>query len=308
MRRFAFLFVLALLIGGVVLATLGTSDRRVSLDSLLTLWSDTWRDTDQVGMRLTRISDADEMRIGSELARSFNVPGASADESYISEVGKSLLPYLRRGGIRYQFHVYASLEVNAFALPGGHVFVTRGMLDVIESEAELAAVLGHEIAHIDLRHCVERYQYEYRLKKAGVPEIGWMVELAHHIATAGFNSSQELDADARGQALAIQAGYDPDAGAALFERMKAHFHEPSPRNATTPAGEVAQATGNAIGSYFQTHPPYQARVEQLSAMAARNRREWKSKSFYVGKENFKRRTAHAPVKELGASATSRLTR
>jgi predicted Zn-dependent protease len=62
--------------------------------------------------------------------------------------------------------VVASAEVNAFALLGGQVFVTRGMLGFVESEAELAAVLGHEIAHVDLRHCVERYQYEYRSARA----------------------------------------------------------------------------------------------------------------------------------------------
>jgi beta-barrel assembly-enhancing protease len=301
MHRISFVLVLALLAAGVVLATIGSSSHPVNFGSLLSLWSDALRDTDQIGMRLTRLSDADEMRIGSELVRSAPFPLLAPDgeaqhsesERYVSDVAQALLPRVRRPGIHYQFHVVASAEVNAFALPGGHVFVTNGMLGFVESEAELAAVLGHEIAHVDLRHCVERYQYEYRLKKAGAPELGWMVELAHRLATMGFSSDQELEADARGEALAIQAGYDPDAMAALFERMKARFHEPARRAASTPAGEVAQAAAEAVGSYFRTHPPFAEREQQLAEMAARNHRELKGRSFYVGKENLRTRTTRA---------------
>jgi beta-barrel assembly-enhancing protease len=301
MHRISFVLVLALLAAGVVLATLGSSGHAVNFGSLRSLWSDALRDTDQIGMRLTRLSDADEMRIGSELARSAPFPLLSPDgeaqdsesERYVSDVAQALLPRVRRPGIRYQFHVVASPEVNAFALPGGHVFVTSGMLGFVESEAELAAVLGHEIAHVDLRHCVERYQYEYRLRKAGAPELGWMVGLAHRLATTGFSSDQELEADARGEALAIQAGYDPDAMAALFERMKARFHELARRTASTPTGEVAQAAGEAVGSYFRTHPPFAEREQQLAEVTARNQRELKGRSFYVGKENLRTRTTRA---------------
>ena len=301
MQRISFVLVLALLAAGVVLATIGASGHPINFGSLLSLWSDALRDTDQIGMRLMRLSDADEMRIGSELARSAPFPLLAPDakaqdsewERYVSDVAQALLPRVRRPGIRYQFHVVASAEVNAFALPGGQVFVTRGILGFVESEAELAAVLGHEIAHVDLRHCVERYQYEYGLKKAGAPELGPMVELAHRLATAGFSSYQELEADARGEALAIQAGYDPDAMSALFERMKARFHEPPPRVASTPAGEAAQAAGEAVGSYFRTHPPFAEREQQLAEMTARNRRGLRGRSFYVGRENLRTQTARA---------------
>jgi beta-barrel assembly-enhancing protease len=294
MHRISFVLVLALLAAGVVLATIGASGHPVNFGSLLSLWSDVLRDTDQIGMRLTRLSDAEEMRIGSELARFMSTfPRDAGDENYVTDVAQSLLPRVRRPGIHYQFRVIRSPQVNAFSLPGGQVFITTGMLATLESEAELAAVLGHEIAHVDLRHCVERYQYEYRLKKAGAPELGSMVGLAHRLATLGFSSDQELEADARGEALAIQAGYDPDAIAALFERMKARFHEPAPRAASTPAGEVAQAAAEAVGSYFRTHPPFAEREQQLAEMRARNHRELKGRSFYTGKENLRTRTARA---------------
>jgi predicted Zn-dependent protease len=205
------------------------------------------------------------------------------------------LPHLRRHGIHYQFHVIDSPGINAFALPGGQVFVMRGLLEFVESEAELAAVLGHEISHVDLRHCVERYQYEAKLKKAGVPELGWIVETAHRLVTLGFSPKQELEADAQGERLSVESDYDPDAGAALFARMKTRFHEPSRVQATTPAGEVTQAAGEAIGSYFRTHPRSEERVRRLNDMVARHRSQLAGRSFYVGKENLRERVPWSSV-------------
>ncbi|HLK21919.1 MAG TPA: M48 family metalloprotease [Bryobacteraceae bacterium] len=172
--------VVAMLGAGAALATRGTPDKDVSLNSLVELWSDALRDTDQIGMKLTRVSDADEMRIGSELAQAFANPEIedAGGSRYLAGVAKPMLPHLRRRGMQYQFHLINSPEINAFALPGGQIFVTRGMLDFVESEAELAGVLGHEMSHVDLRHCIEHYQYEAKLKEAGMPAAGSVVEIA----------------------------------------------------------------------------------------------------------------------------------
>jgi beta-barrel assembly-enhancing protease len=253
------------------------------------LWSDALRDTDQIGMKMTRVSDAEEMRIGADLARGLaDIGDEDADATrYVTAVAQPLLLHLRRPGIHYRFHVIDSPQINAFALPGGQVFVLRGLLEFVESEAELAAVLGHEMSHVDLRHCIEHYQYEAKLKKAGVPELGWIVETAHRLVTLGFSPQQELEADAQGERLNVESDYDPEAEAALFSRMKTKFHESSRVQATTPAGEVTQAAGEAIGSYFRTHPPSEERARRLNGMLARH--ELAGRAFYVGKENLHER-------------------
>lgn len=303
MNKLRFAIVFVMLIGGAALATLGPNEGRVNLASIMALWSDAARDTDQIGMRLTRLSDADEMRIGAELAPSV-LSWAQEDKAgsaYITDVAQSLLPYVQRPGIKYTFRVIDVPDINAFAMPGGQVFATTGLLGFVESEAELAAVLGHEISHVDLRHCVERFQYEYRLKKAGMPEAGWMVETAHRLATMGFTPYQESDADLAGERLAIEAGYDPDAAATLFERMKTHFGEPGAQPASTPAGEMGQAVEGALGSYFRTHPPSGDRARQLNAMVAEHRRELRGRSFYVGKENLQQHIARSRQQFPGES-------
>ncbi|HEY6392764.1 MAG TPA: M48 family metalloprotease [Bryobacteraceae bacterium] len=286
MTRIRVFIVLVLLAGGAALATRGTADPDVSLSSVVELWTDTLRDVDQVGMKLTRVSAAEEMKIGADLALGITERGDVAAADYVKAVAQPLVAHVRRQGIRYEFHVIESPEINAFALPGGQIFVLTGLLDFVKSEAELAAVLGHEIAHVDLRHCIERYQYEAKLKKAGVPELGSIMEMAHRLATLGFSPEQELDADALGQTLSAEVGYDPDAAADLFKRMQAKFHEPARTQATTPAGEVAQAAGAAIGSYFRTHPPSEDRARRLADMAAKYHN---GDSYYTGKQNLRER-------------------
>lgn len=235
------------MIAGTALATRGTTDPVVSLESLTELWSDTRRDTDQLGMKMTRVSDTNEMRIGAELARAVADfgPEDAAAQVYVSAVDQIVAQHVSRRGMHYQFHVINSVAINAFALPGGQIFVTSGMLNFAQSEAELAAVLGHEISHVDLRHCIERYQYEAKLRKAGMPDVGQTVEIAHHLATfqlctvSGIGGRWTRRAD-------DESGYDPSAAAALFRRLQANLGERSRTPATTPRGEVTQSVGDAL--------------------------------------------------------------
>lgn len=258
--RIRFAVVLAALVAAAVLATVRPGPATVGLASVRQLWSDVLRDADQPGMRLTRLTDSEEMRLGDDLMRSIDWIGDRDATARAIRVAGPMLPHVRRHGIVYRFHAIAAPLPNAFALPGGQIMVTTGMMDFVQSDSELAEVLGHEIAHIDLRHAVERYQYQYRL--------GGLVELAHRLAIMPFSADQELDADAEGLRLAIAGGYDPAAAAAVFTRMQHEFREPASPHADTPAGELAQSLGGAIASYLRTHPPSGERARRLTELAA----------------------------------------
>jgi Zn-dependent protease with chaperone function len=126
--------------------------------------------------------------------------------------------------------------------------------------------VGHEIAHVDLRHAVERYQYQYRLGS-----LGGLVEMTHRVATMPFSVDQELDADAEGLRLAVAGGYNPAAAATVFARLQEEFPEPGGPQANTPAGEVAESVGGVIFSFFRTHPPSAERARRLRELSARRR-------------------------------------
>jgi predicted Zn-dependent protease len=282
-----FFFVLALLLAGAALSMFGTQDRSVGLSSVVRVWSDMLRDVDQVGLQFTRISDPEEMRIGDEMAGGMGDvhPPDSPQSKYVETVGQAIARHAARTGIRYQFRVTHSADINAFALPGGHVYVTSGLLYFVQSEAELAAVLGHEISHVDLRHCIERFQYEQTLRNAGLPEAGWIIEAAHRLAAASFSQDQELDADAAGVRMSVETGYDPGAAADLFTRMAARFHEGAPQAAGTPGEEAAQAVNQALTAYFRSHPPSAERSRRLAELIAQNRERLRGNRYYVGREN-----------------------
>lgn len=277
---------LALLAGGV-LASFGRQDLAANFDSAREIWSDVLRDADQIGLQATRMPLNEEVALGARLASglaSWRSEDAR-DAAYVSAVGAELTPHVRRTRMPYQFHVVESADVNAFALPGGQIYVLRGMLSFLTSEAELAAILGHEIAHVDLQHCVERYQYQQALNKAGVGELSLPLDLARMLVVIGYSQFQELEADDEGARLAVQAGYDPAAAEAVFARLESRWGGVSRPQATTPGGEIGQAMEQALSDYFSTHPRTAERTKRMHSFAERSK-SYAGRVFYVGKQNY----------------------
>ncbi|MCX6625210.1 MAG: M48 family metallopeptidase, partial [Acidobacteria bacterium] len=169
----------------------------------------------------------------------------------------------------YLFAVIDSPDINAFALPGGQVFVTTGMLGFVQSNDELAAVVGHEIAHVDLRHCIERYQYILKARKLRVGELGEAVQAARMLAAMEYSKYQEMDADAAGARLAQAAGYDPRAALRVFQRLIGQGGEGPEVFAQTAPGELNRAAARALGDYFRSHPTSAERSDRLNDILRR---------------------------------------
>jgi len=188
--------------------------------------------------------------------------GLVSDESlneYVNLVGQVVAQQSPRASeLTYRFAVLDTDEVNAFAAPGGYVFVTRGALDLMESESELAALLGHEIAHVDLRHIVRRIQ-----RMSTVQNLSQEFELTGPILDAvlaeaastlftGLERGDELASDSLGMLYATAAGYRADGMVRFLERMS--------------QGEQQQRRGFA--ALRTTHPPATMRLEAVQADAA----------------------------------------
>ena len=116
----------------------------------------------------------------------------------------------------YEFHYIPHDDlVNAFSLPGGHVFIGKGLLDLMDTEDELANVLGHEIEHADLGHCAERVQIQGVVQK--VP-LGSLAQLPVDLFEA-VQQDQELEADREGAKLAEAAGYSAEGAISMFRKF-----------------------------------------------------------------------------------------
>ena len=252
------------------------SQAPISPAPVLYLVADTEREAERIPLALTRVSDAQENQIGAEIAKEYGLTNphrfdndktgdTQTIERYLNTVGYFLIPQVQRSAIHYHFYLDDSpYLVNAFALPGGNIVVGRGLLNLLESEDELAAVLGHEITHVDNRHAIERLQYELAAKKYGLGAFYQLGTPALYIFRAGYTKEQELEADRVGLNIAVSGGYSPQGGIALMKRLeKLEAEESDPHRAGSSIEEIAQVSVDSLDQYFKSHPPAS---ERLAAM------------------------------------------
>ncbi len=241
---------------------------------LLYLVADTQRELERIPLVLTRVSVKEENTIGQELARQFHSATSESDPkaqrmaAYLNEVGGRLVAHTRRKGIAYRFHyVPDSNLVNAMALPGGQVFVGRGMMDLCETEDELAAVLGHEIAHVDQRHAIERLQYELQSGKLGLGGFYRLGSLGVMLFRAGYIKEQELEADRVGLRLSVAAGYSPAGGLGVMRKFS-QLRLKVMAQPDSPVQEVVSVPLQSLREYFRSHPPPHERLAVLEKQIA----------------------------------------
>ncbi len=252
---------------GAVGASLSPVDRAASFGSVLEMWGDILRDVDAVPLQMVRVQEDTEMEFGAQLAERMQPAGASLsrENAYVIQVGNAVARGVKRQRIIYRFRVIDSPQVNAFALPGGYIFVYSGLLKALRDESQLAAILGHEVAHVDLRHCVERFQYELKMKELKLPEgAGALADAMRRVGAVAYAPYQEYEADAQGQWLAAEAGYDPTGGsnamAALMELLEPGGGVRQPRS---PLGEATGAAVQGLSDFFRSHPRTDERARRL---------------------------------------------
>lgn len=219
------------------------------------------------------VAPRDEEKIGAEahrqvLAEFGGVYYDPALAAYVERVGQTMAEQSWIRNFDYQFTILDSPGANAFALPGGYIYITRGLLALLSSEAELASVLGHELAHVTARHGAQRLS---RMKAKErfcavflcdleLPVLSDMAAVGLDLAFGGFTQDQELQADELGIRYLRRAGYDPRAMTAFLNKLKAQ---------TDLEAEIAglSVERRRARGYFSTHPLTEDRIAQSRELA-----------------------------------------
>ena len=217
------------------------------------------------------MSPEQEARIGAqEHAKVLDRFGGVYDDpqigGYVAEIGGRLVANSETPRARFTFTVLNTPEVNAFALPGGYVYVTRGLIALANSEAELAGVVAHEVGHVVARHAAQRYS---RSVVAGIggailgaitnEQVGQLASLGSELYLSSFSREQEFEADTLGVRYLGRTGYDPGAMASFLRTLNAEKNL---------RARLADADPNAgAGSFFATHPRTLDRVGRAIAEA-----------------------------------------
>lgn len=259
--------VIALLIASIIAAERQHAKAEPRADALLYMVADSERELTRLPAKFTRLSDQQENASGNDIAGAILKDRGELHrdnavvEQYVQRVGAALATHARRK-LRYQFHYLPEREfVNAFAIPGGHVFMGAGLVEQLTTEDQIAAVIAHEIEHVDHYHCAERLQVEAALRK--IP-LGAVLEIPTEVFHAGYSKDEEAEADREGLRLATAAGYSANGALHAFEALErlAHEHE---KPARTPQAEAGRVAADVLTGYFRSHPPTADRIAMVRA-------------------------------------------
>lgn len=214
--------------------------------------------------QIMMVSEEQESQIGAtlfaEVKQESKLSGDARINSMVAEVGRRIAAAAEKPEYKWEFAVIEDNSVNAFALPGGKVAFNTGIMPVCQDEAGIAAVMGHEVAHVLARHGSERMSQQQALSIGGValmaaisgtsPVVREGVMQAYGLGSQvgvllPYSRKHELEADKIGMILMAKAGYDPRQAVSFWERM------------------LARKEGAAPPPFLSTHPSDQKRVEEL---------------------------------------------
>ena len=213
----------------------------------------------------------DEKKLGKEFYEKLDASDVLIKDplvnNYISALGTKILSQGHKAPFEFRFSVIRNSAVNAFATPGGYVYVNRGLVTLVENESELASVLAHEIAHVNARHIAQIIDKSTKINIAALAAIlagaflGASGEVSAAITgfsmaaattmTLKYSREHEEEADRLGMTYLVGAGYD---GRAMLEFLKMMRRY--------------EFYSNSIPSYFLTHPGTDERIQYLDAMIA----------------------------------------
>ena len=185
-------------------------------------------------------------------------------QSYVQSIGDSLAELSHRSDLIYRFTVLDSPDVNAFALPGGYIFINRGLMAYLSSEEELAAVLGHEIGHVTARHSVRQISQaqvlsiiSYAVAREAGSAAGDLANIASGALVAGYGRDMELQADSLGAEYMAKQGYSALGMIDTISVLKEH---------ELYSTEVSKRRGSNQQTYhgiFASHPSNDSRLKEV---------------------------------------------
>lgn len=205
------------------------------------------------------ISIEEEWQLGRQLsadiARQMTLVQDPVANRYVTRLGQSIVAQTPMAQLPWEFHIVQSDEINAFNIPGGHVYVTTGLIKAADQASELAGVMAHEIAHGVERHATEQMTRQYGLSILASLVLGQNPAMYEQIlaqvvgggALASFSRDAERESDQLGVRWMSAVGYHPEGMATMFEELL--------RN--------RQRAPNAVDKFFSTHPLTESRIADV---------------------------------------------
>jgi len=220
------------------------------------------------------LSEEEEIKLGQQehlkITSRYGVYRDKDLQEYITMVGKRVAKESTRPDLEFHFTILNDDIINAFALPGGYVYITRGMLTHMNSESELAAVLGHEVAHITEKHAIKRQNTQKGMNilntilaiSTGQPGLYQLGDLFGGVLLTGYSREFELEADEVGAKYMAKAGYSPEAMLKTIEILKAKDR------IEIQQARIEKRKPAVYHGFLSTHPDHDTRYRKAILAAA----------------------------------------
>jgi predicted Zn-dependent protease len=233
---------------------------------------------------LMLLSESQEVAMGKEsdpdIVKFFGLYEDKTLQKFIEEKGQKMAAISHRPNLKYEFKIVDSPVVNAFAVPGGYVYFTRGIMAHFNNEAEFAGVLGHEIGHITARHSAKQYS-NAMLAQVGLvagmalsPEFAQFADLAQNgigLLFLKFGRDAESQSDRLGVEYSTKINYDAEEMAGFFKTLERIQR---------------QSGGEEVPAFLSTHPDPADRENKVSKLAAEWRKKTKASSLKTNRDAY----------------------
>ena len=229
------------------------------------------------------VNSIDEKEYGDIIKKRYESSTDKTCDDYIYL--NKLVRYLskeKRKPFDYQIFIANYDSPNAFAMPGGVIVVTKGLLDTFETEGELASVIAHEIGHIELSHCFDHIRFKLLSEKISMKSAGWLADYAIYLLmNHTFSKTIENEADNYGFEIIKKSVYDPYSTSNAFKK----FQEYVEKN----YGNDENKHAEILRDYFMSHPPLKIRINEFESKAEIWWKLHPNQKRSFGKDNYKKR-------------------
>jgi predicted Zn-dependent protease len=216
-----------------------------------------------------QVTTQQEVQLGADYSRQINqqlpLVRDQATLQYVNNLGRRIAATADQRGIPYTFYVVNSDVVNAFAIPGGHIYINRGLIERADNESQIAGVLAHEIGHVAQRHSITQMQRAQNANTAlsvvygvllgrnpgAIEQAG--IQVGGGAVFAGYTRDAEREADAVAVGYMVRSGYNPQGMVQLFQKLQ----------------QLQQRQPSTVERWFATHPSEQERVANTQAAISR---------------------------------------
>jgi predicted Zn-dependent protease len=205
------------------------------------------------------VSIDDEWKMGNQLeqevSKKLRIVNDPSAQAYVNRIGQRIVAQSELANRPWKFHIVADPEINAFNIPGGHVYVNTGLILAAGNASELAGVMAHEISHGVARHATEQMSAAYGINTVGNILLGQnpstVKQIAAQLAATGvlakYSRSAESEADELGVQAMYRAGYNPNGMATMFEKLLA----------------TRKRRPGSVEQFFATHPLAEDRITSV---------------------------------------------